>query len=121
MALTNPQYDSIMRMYNRRQLQHRHELEERRKTAYAKIPRLPEIDGDIASISVQKARDMLNGGPHAGLDLRAAIAELAQERTALLVSIDMAVAGAMSGSMAPVQAGILGINAAFFTAGQVKR
>ena len=36
--------------------------------------------------------------------------------TALLVSIDMAVAGAMSGSMAPVQAGILGINAAFFTA-----
>ena len=86
MALTNPQYDSIMRMYNRRQLQHRHELEERRKTAYAKIPRLPEIDRDIASISVQKARDMLNGGPHAGLDLRAAIAELAQERTALLVS-----------------------------------
>ena len=86
MALTNQQYDSIMRMYNRRQLQHRHELEERRKTAYAKIPRLPEIDRDIASISVQKARDMLNGGPHAGLDLRAAIAELAQERTALLVS-----------------------------------
>ena len=86
MALTNPQYDSIMRMHNRRPLQNRHELEERRKTAYAKIPRLPEIDGDIASISVQKARDMLNGGPHAGLDLRAAIAELAQERTALLVS-----------------------------------
>ena len=86
MALTNPQYDSIMRMYIRRQLQHRHEQEDRRKNAYAKIPRLPEIDADIASISVKKARDMLNGGPTAALDLRAAIAELAEERTALLVS-----------------------------------
>ncbi len=86
MPLTNPQYDSIMRMYNRRQLRHRHEQEERRQEAYAKIPRLPEIDADIASISVQKARDMLNGGPNASLDLRAAIAELAEERTALLVS-----------------------------------
>lgn len=36
--------------------------------------------------------------------------------TALLVSVDMFVSGTASGSMAPVEAGILGINAAFMTA-----
>lgn len=86
MALTNPQYDSIMRMYNQRQLRHRHEQEERRRIAYQKIPRLPEIDADIASISVKKARDMLNGGPYASLDLEAAIRDLAAERKALLAA-----------------------------------
>lgn len=86
MALTNPQYDSIMRMYSRRQLFHQRELEEHRRIAYQKIPRLPEIDADIASVSVQKARDMLNGGPNAGLDLNAVIREYGEERKALLAA-----------------------------------
>lgn len=49
MALTNPQYDAIMRMYNERQLRHQREQQEHIRIAYEKIPRLAEIDAEIAS------------------------------------------------------------------------
>ena len=55
MALTNPQYDAIMRMYNDRQLRHQREQQEHIRIAYEKIPRLAEIDAEIASLSVRKA------------------------------------------------------------------
>ena len=38
MALTNPQYDAIMRMYNERQLRHQREQQEHIRIAYEKIP-----------------------------------------------------------------------------------
>ena len=44
MALTNPQYDAIMRMYNERQLRHQREQQAHIRIAYEKIPRLAEID-----------------------------------------------------------------------------
>ena len=44
MALQNFQYDIIMREYNRRQSQVQHDLEERRAEAFARVPRLLEID-----------------------------------------------------------------------------
>ena len=47
MALTNPQYDAIMRMYNERQLRHQREQQEHIRIAYEKIPRLAEIDDCI--------------------------------------------------------------------------
>ena len=46
MALTNPQYDAIMRMYNERQLRHQREQQEHIRIAYEKIPRLAEIDAE---------------------------------------------------------------------------
>ena len=52
MALTNPQYDAIMRMYNERQLRHQREQQEHIRIAYEKIPRLAEIDAEIASLSL---------------------------------------------------------------------
>ena len=38
MALSNSQYDSIMRVYHRIQLEKKHELDERTKEVYEKIP-----------------------------------------------------------------------------------
>ena len=73
MALTNPQYDAIMRMYNERQLRHQREQQEHIRIAYEKIPRLAEIDAEIASLSVRKAKAMLNGDASMDLDLNAAI------------------------------------------------
>ena len=84
MALTNPQYDAIMRMYNERQLRHQREQQEHIRTAYEQIPRLAEIDAEIASLSVRKAKAMLNGDASMDLDLNAAIRDRSQERTALL-------------------------------------
>ena len=43
MALQNFQYDIIMREYSRRQSQVQHDLEERRKEAFIRVPRLLEI------------------------------------------------------------------------------
>ena len=40
-----------MREYNRRQAAVQHDLEARQKDAYAKIPRLAEIDREVASLS----------------------------------------------------------------------
>ena len=59
MALQNFQYDTIMREYSRRQSEVQRALEERRKEAYTRVPRLLEIDQEIASLSARKARALL--------------------------------------------------------------
>ena len=51
MPLQNYQYDTIMREYSRRQAQSRHDLEQRRTAVYAELPRLQEIDREVASLS----------------------------------------------------------------------
>ena len=55
MALTNPQYDAIMRMYNERQLRHQREQQEHIRIAYEKIPRLAEIDAETKPSDLRKA------------------------------------------------------------------
>ena len=49
MPLQNYQYDTIMREYNRRQAQNRRIQEEHQAEAYEKIPRLREIDEEVAT------------------------------------------------------------------------
>ncbi|MDY6286871.1 MAG: ATP-binding protein [Bilifractor sp.] len=84
MALTNEQYDMIMQIYNDRQLRDRHEADRRRDEAFAAVPRLQEIDNEIADAGIQKARHLL-GSPDAGdIDLDAMIRDLKEERQALL-------------------------------------
>ena len=83
MTLQNAQYDEIIREYDRRRLNHIRDLDEHTEIAYARIPRLEEIDQEIAALSVQKARTLL-GETTTDLDLQDAIASLSEERTALL-------------------------------------
>lgn len=54
MALQNSQYDALMRYYQRLQFRNKHEQDAHIAEAQAKIPRLAEIDREIASISVKK-------------------------------------------------------------------
>lgn len=84
MALNNSQYDSIIRDYNRRQNENRHLLESRREEAFAKFPRLKEIDNEIASASVQSGRRLLSGDADATAHLREQINTLAKERREIL-------------------------------------
>lgn len=86
MPLNNSQYDSIIRDYNRKQISHRHALEERREQAFAALPRLKEIDAEIASASIQSGRRMLSGDTAALEDLKKQIAVLASERRQILKS-----------------------------------
>ena len=87
MALTNAQYDEIFRQYNAKQIRNQHIVESRIEEVYAKNPRLQEIDNAIASCSVEKAKQLLEGDTSALNDLKKQLAALKEEKTALLVSL----------------------------------
>ena len=61
MALSNSQYDQLMRDYEQLQLDNEHELRLRFDEVYAKIPKLRTIDDTISSLSVEKAKRLLEG------------------------------------------------------------
>ena len=84
MALTNSQYDKIMREYSERRLLHEHELRVRLDAAYGRFPRLAELDGEIASVSMKKARILLGNDGGEDFDLKEALSQLYEERSALL-------------------------------------
>ena len=84
MALKNTQYDRIMREYYRRQLENKRKQDERVRAAYQSIPALGEIDAQIATLSVQRARTLLNGEEDALVKLRRDIGRLAEQRLRLL-------------------------------------
>ena len=73
MALTNAQYDEIMRGYDKRQLQNKYIHDKRIEEAYRKAPRLREIDSEIASASVRQSmtirRSVLHCYPHSDIRL----------------------------------------------------
>lgn len=86
MALSNAQYDEIMRGYQERQLANRHLTQKRQEALYAQIPSLKEIDDQIAQISVESARRMLDGDSSALGFLKANLAGLRAQKAALLAS-----------------------------------
>ena len=61
MALSNSQYDEIMRGYDARRLKNKRILDERTRLAYLKEPRLEEIDHAISSCSGACAKKLLDG------------------------------------------------------------
>lgn len=81
--LRNVEYDTIMREYQRRQTKSRHDQEARQEEVYRLSPRFQEIDNEIASLSVQKTRELLMGEP-GSFDLKSRIEALAFERKELL-------------------------------------
>ena len=87
MPLQNSQYDAIMREYNRRQLEHRHTLEEHKQEAYTAIPRLLEIDQEIAAVSLRAIRSRLSASAasdNSVTSIQEEIARLGEERKRLL-------------------------------------
>ena len=60
MALSNSQYDHLMRTYEQKQLDNEFQLRKRYEKAYALIPELEEVDHSISSLSVKKARLLLS-------------------------------------------------------------
>ncbi|HEY9574447.1 MAG TPA: ATP-binding protein [Lachnospiraceae bacterium] len=85
MPLRNFQYDEILRDYDKKQFRHKHNLDKRIQKAYREIPRLKEIDEEIASFSIQKAKFLLfsEGEP---FDLHKKIEKLSKEKEELLFS-----------------------------------
>lgn len=84
MALTNSQYDQIMRSYESKQRTTRLQLEEKKKRVYSAVPALRELDETIASFSVKQARLLLDGDETALNTLKDQLAKARKKREALL-------------------------------------
>lgn len=84
MALTNSQYDSIMREYDRRQYENYRQQCARIDEIYEKIPRIREIQEAMSSCSVRQAEKLMDEEPGALETLRQKLTKLRQERDLLL-------------------------------------
>ena len=85
MALSNTQYNTLIRRYEAKQLENQHIVSGRIKSLYQEIPRLPQIDAAISSISLEQGRKLLDGDAGALQDLKAQIAALHAEKEQLLL------------------------------------
>jgi len=84
MALSNSQYNQLMRTYEQRQLDNEHELRDRYAEAVRNIPAIEEIDHNIASLSVGRARLLLEGDEQALSTLKEEIHALSAQKVKLL-------------------------------------
>lgn len=84
MPLTNTQYHTIMRNYQRQQIENHHLLRKRIEEVYQQCPRLKEIEDTIASVSVEKGKLLLEGHDHALAVLKQELQTLIQEKKTLL-------------------------------------
>lgn len=86
MALTNAQYESILREYEDRRDRNRRLLSQRRTYVYEHIDGYRELEDAVSTVSVQQGRKMLNGEDGALEGLRTSLARLALEKHSLLRS-----------------------------------
>ena len=85
MALTNSQYDSIIREYEKTQIKNRHLLEKRFEEVHKSIPQYKEIEDTISSLCVSQGKKMLSGDDHALSELKEILKEKAESKSELLL------------------------------------
>lgn len=86
MALSNSQYDAIMRAYGQQQFKNRHEQENRITEVYKRLPVIRELDDTISTRAVDSARRLLEGDQEALKELRSEISDLREQKSVLLKS-----------------------------------
>ena len=84
MALTNTQYNTIMRVYEQKQTKNRHERENRLNFVYANVKGYRSLDESVATLSVSQGKKMLNGDPNALTDLKKQLHQLTRDKKELL-------------------------------------
>lgn len=84
MALSNAQYDVIMREYEETQTRNRHCLEERTAEVYEKVEGYRALSESIAFIAVSQGKKLLAGDEHALEELHFSIKELTTMKEQLL-------------------------------------
>jgi DNA replication protein DnaC len=87
MALKNSQYDAIMREYNQTQFKNRRLWDLRVSELYDKCPEFEQIDNQIASLSIEQGKKLVNGEIDVLDNLKEQIAALTKKRTELLESL----------------------------------
>lgn len=86
MGITNTQYNTIMRDYQRQQAANRQDLTERTEEIYSRFPEFSELEGRIASTSTSCARAMLTGSGCSVEQLKEQIAALSRRKAEILRS-----------------------------------
>lgn len=84
MPLTNSQHDAIMRSYEEKQRAARRRLEQNTETVYQKIPDYEALDRQVAAVSLEQGRKLLNGDAGALPELRKRLRKLSEEKASLL-------------------------------------
>ena len=84
MAISNEQYDAIMHKYEIRKNKNSAILEKRKSEVEEKIPRIGEIDKEIANISIETTKRMIDGDSNAHRNLLEEIEVLSNEKIMLL-------------------------------------
>lgn len=84
MALSNTQYDQLMQTYEKRRLDNEYTLRRHYEEVYSRIPQLKELDDAISSLSVGKARKILDGDESALTSFKEEIAGLSAQKRRLL-------------------------------------
>lgn len=86
MAISNTQYNTIIRNFEQKQIHNRNLLETRRKEVYREIPEMEQIHNSISELSVAKARKLLSGDENAMAELKRELAALIEKKNNLLVA-----------------------------------
>lgn len=86
MALTNSQYESIIREYEKIRDANRYLTESRREQIYQTIPEYWDLEESVSSLSVSAAKSVLEGDDTAQARLHDNLAEIKQRQKKLLVS-----------------------------------
>lgn len=86
MALTNIQFQSIMKGYEDTQDHNRHLMMSRRNHVYETIPEYHTLDSQISSLSISHAKKMLFGNETSTEALKGQIASIVRQKEALLVA-----------------------------------
>lgn len=84
MALTNLQYESIIRGYEKTRDNNRRLLEERRDKIYRLIPAYKELDSSIGGIALSKTRAILDGDESALMAFNDTLSHIVCRKHALL-------------------------------------
>ena len=84
MALTNSQYNTLMKTYEEKQLAGRRALEERQNYVNKTIPKYQELSSRISSLSLEYASRLLDGDESALADMKKNLAALREEKKQLL-------------------------------------
>ena len=84
MALTNKQYDSIIRTYEKRQIAHQHELREHLNQVREQLPEYAELENQESALFLQKAEYLLDEEKSRAMEISEDIALLRAKKANLL-------------------------------------
>lgn len=84
MSLKNRQYDAILRMYDRKQLQNKHEHDLRQREVFQCVPEIEALNRKLVSSNIRWAKESLLRGTDSPYDLEAANQVIIEQKQRLL-------------------------------------